>query len=316
MKFYLAPMEGLTGYVFRNAYQTYFHDIDRYFTPFIVNKKMSHRELSDILPEHNQGMDVIPQVLTNQAEDVLSLAEELQTYGYQEINLNLGCPSGTVAAKNRGAGFLALTDDLNTFLDTIFSRCCCKVSIKTRIGKLDPAEWETILSIYEKYPVGELIIHPRIQQDFYKHPVRMEAYRYACEHSRHSLCYNGDLFCLADYQAFCQTFPQTEKIMLGRGILMNPGLTASLRDPGQAPILTRELLRHFHDDILLGYEEIMSGDRNVLFKMKELWFYLGHSFASPEKYLKKIRKAQRLSDYQDAVNALFASQELVVPTSL
>ena len=138
----------------------------------------------------------------------------------------------------------------------------------------------------------------------------------ACEHSHHSLCYNGDLFCLADYQAFCQAFPQTEKIMLGRGILMNPGLTASLRDPGQAPILTRELLRHFHDDILLGYEEIMSGDRNVLFKMKELWFYLGHSFASPEKYLKKIRKAQRLSDYQDAVNALFASQELVVPTSL
>lgn len=104
---------------------------------------------------------------------MLSLAEELQTYGYQEINLNLGCPSGTVAAKNRGAGFLALTDDLDAFLDTIFSRCCCKVSIKTRIGKLDPAEWETILSIYEKYPVEELIIHPRIQQDFYKHPVRM-----------------------------------------------------------------------------------------------------------------------------------------------
>ena len=95
-----------------------------------------------------------------------------------------------MAAKNRGAGYLAPADDQDAFLDTIFSRCCCKVSIKTRIGKLDPAEWETILSIYEKYPVEELVLHPRIQQDFYKHPVRMEAYRYACEHSHHSLCCN------------------------------------------------------------------------------------------------------------------------------
>ena len=177
MKYYMAPMEGLTGYIYRNAYQKYFHDIDRYFTPFITNKKLDFKVKKDIDPEHNQGMEVVPQILTNQPDDFISIVKQLKQYGYDEVNLNLGCPSGTVVAKNRGAGFLAVPDQLDSFLDKIFNACDCKISIKTRVGKDSPDEWENLLAIYEKYPLSELIVHPRIQKDFYKYPPRMETYR-------------------------------------------------------------------------------------------------------------------------------------------
>ena len=336
MQFYLAPMEGLTGYVYRNAYHKYFPAADRYFTPFITNKKMSSRERNDILPEHNEGMTIIPQILTNQAEDFLSLTKELKEYGYDTVNLNLGCPSGTVVAKRRGSGLLAWPNTLDAFLDEIFSSCDCRISIKTRLGTTDTDEWEDLLAIYDKYPLEELIIHPRIQKDFYKYTPRMECYRTAYETSRHSLCYNGDIFSPADYQKLRSDFPGTEKVMLGRGVLQNPWLIGMLRGASPenienyanakdsvvahnfssasvsaASFADKELLHAFCADLCDGYARVISGDKNVLFKLKALWIYLGTSFTNPQKYLKKIKKANRLAEYEDAVDALFREQELI-----
>ena len=334
MQFYLAPMEGLTGYVYRNAYHKYFPAAGRYFTPFITNKKMSSRERNDILPAHNEGRTVIPQILTNQAEDFLSLTKELKEYGYDTVNLNLGCPSGTVVAKRRGSGLLAWPNTLDAFLDEIFSSCDCKISIKTRLGTTDTDEWEELLAIYDKYPLEELIIHPRIQKDFYKYTPRMECYRTAYETSRHSLCYNGDIFSPADFQKLCCDFPDTEKVMLGRGVLQNPWLIGMLRgtdstdskrsaadnpSAGSAfnfsPALfpaDKELLHAFCEDLCAGYARVISGDKNVLFKLKALWIYLGTSFTNPQKYLKKIKKANRLAEYEEAVDSLFREQELIL----
>lgn len=168
MQFYMAPMEGITGYVFRNAYQKNFGGIDRYFTPFITNKKMNYKELNDIAPEHNRGMQVIPQILTNRADDFCEIARELEQYGYGIVNLNLGCPSGTVAAKKRGAGFLTEPDALDRFLEEIFTDCPLQISIKTRIGIEEDAEWKQLLTIYNRYPLEELIVHPRVLKDFYR----------------------------------------------------------------------------------------------------------------------------------------------------
>ena len=316
MQFYLAPMEGLTGYVYRNAYHKYFPAADRYFTPFITNKKMSSRERNDILPEHNEGMTVIPQILTNQAKDFLSLTKELREYGYDTFNLNLGCPSGTVVAKRRGSGLLAWPNTLDAFLDEIFSSCDCRISIKTRLGTTDTDEWEDLLTVYDKYPLEELIIHPRIQKDFYKFTPRMECYRTAYETSRCSLCYNGDIFSPDDFQNLCREFPDTEKVMLGRGVLQNPWLIGMLRsaDPagGEASAPDKELLHAFCEDLCAGYARVISGDKNVLFKLKALWIYLGMSFTNPQKYLKKIKKANRLAEYEEAVDALFREQELIL----
>jgi tRNA-dihydrouridine synthase len=319
MKFYLAPMEGLTGFVFRNAYQKHFGDIDTYFTPFINNKKMNYKEIKDILPEHNKGMHVVPQILTNRAEDFLAIAKELGNYGYESVNLNLGCPSGTVVTKHRGAGFLTVPEELDHFLEEIFADCPLRISVKTRIGINDAGEWERILSIYEKYPMEELIIHPRVQKDFYNNTPDMDAFLYAVENSRHTLCYNGDICSVDDYKAWIQkmegkdrehgsgsTAQHTEHMMLGRGILKNPGLVGELM--GHAPI-TKDQFHAFHDDVLKGYLDVMSGERNTLFRMKELWFYFAKYFTEPEKYVKQIKKTQRVAEYRVIVDNLFREQE-------
>lgn len=322
MKYYMAPMEGLTGYVYRNAYHKFFRPMDRYFTPFIANKKMSNGEIRDLLPEHNEGMHVVPQILTNRSEDFLAVAKEIAQYGYDTVNLNAGCPSGTVVAKGRGAGLLAEPEVLDHFLYEIFEGYAGKISIKTRIGMEDENEWQDILAVYEKYPLEELIIHPRVRKDFYKGKPRLDAFSYAMEESGHRLCYNGDICSAEDLQDRKERFPDLDRVMLGRGLLCNPFLIEMSKTADDVGRKTADDAAHdhmqekkdrlyaFHQEILEGYIQIMSGDRNVLFRMKELWFYLGDCFTNADKYLKKIKKSERLVAYQAAVDALFHEQEL------
>lgn len=261
--------------------------------------------MKEILPENNKGLTMVPQILTNKADGFLQLAKALEEYGYQEINLNLGCPSKTVVSKGKGSGFLAFPEELDRFLDEIFSGTDLKISIKTRIGKENPEEFGRILEIYNKYPLEELIIHPRVQADYYKNVPRMDVYREACGKSRNPLCYNGDLFTEEQIQDFREAFPQTEQVMIGRGILVNPGLVS-----GES---TKEKFREFHEKIVQGYLEWDMGDTNVLFRMKELWFYQIHSFSDPDRYAKKLRKTQKLSEYLSVVEELLQERDFTPP---
>ncbi|MDY3361757.1 MAG: tRNA-dihydrouridine synthase family protein, partial [Clostridium celatum] len=217
MKYYLAPMEGITGHIYRNAYEKYFHNIDKYFTPFIVpNQSLSlkTKELRDLQPENNEGLNIVPQILTNDSEGFIITAKKLKELGYDEINLNLGCPAGTVVSKGRGSGFLAKREELDIFLDEIFKIKDMKISIKTRIGKDSPEEFYKLIDIYNKYPLEELIIHPRTRQDFYGNTPNLEVFKDALSLSKHSICYNGDIFTKEDYNRFIKIFPQVDKIML------------------------------------------------------------------------------------------------------
>lgn len=311
MKYYFAPMEGVAGYIYRNAHHKLFGTMDKYFTPFIVpnqNKTLSSRELNDILPEHNQGMNVIPQILTNHAEGFLWTANKLKALGYQEINLNLGCPSGTVVSKKRGAGFLAYREELARFLGTVFAGTDRDISIKTRIGKESPDEFYELIQIFNKYPLKELIIHPRIQTDFYKNKPNLQVFGDAVKLSSSPVCYNGDLFTAGAYQEFSAAFPQIKAVMLGRGLIANPGLADRIRTQ---TAFHKQKLREFHDLVYIQYQETIPGGRNALFKMKELWCYMICLFPDSEKYAKKIKKAERLGDYEAAVADLFRERELV-----
>lgn len=311
MKFYFAPMEGVTGYVYRNAHAAFFNNVDKYFTPFIAANqygKLSSRELNDILPEHNIGYSVVPQVLTNNVEDFVRTMHQLKAYGYDEVNLNLGCPSGTVVTKGKGSGFLAYPEELDMFLEQVFAQAVTKISIKTRIGRDNPEEFEKLMEIYNKYPLEELIIHPRVQKDYYRNTPNLQVFSRALAESKNPICYNGDIFTADHYTAFKVKYPQVELMMLGRGLIANPGLITEIQT-GQT--MDKAVLKAFHDKLYEGYQEIMSGERNVLFKMKESWFYMMHIFSDSEKYTKKIRKAQKLRDYEIAVNSLFEEQEIV-----
>lgn len=304
MKLYMAPLEGITGYVYRNAYHTFFAPADKYFTPFVTphtKRSFNGRERNDLIREHNEGMYVVPQVMTKSAEDFGRIAQELKELGYREININAGCPSGTVVSKGRGAGLLEDIRALDAFLDGVFQNRDGKISVKTRIGMESPEEFREILKVYNQYPMEELIIHPRVREDYYRNEPNREMFHYALEHSKNPVVYNGDIFTPESMQGLCQQFPQVESVMLGRGIIANPGLIGQLR--GQAP-MDIATFRQFHNRLVADYRQIMSGERDVLFKMKELWFYLSWTFSNPEPYLKRIKKAKHLSEYTSAVEEL------------
>lgn len=307
-----APLEGITGWVYRSAHFSMFPGVDSYYTPFwapTVDSPLAGRGLSDMLPEHNQGVPVIPQLLTNQAEAFLPAARMLQDFGYREVNLNLGCPSGTVVSKKKGSGFLSLPEQMADFFDRIFSAdLTIKISVKTRVGVSSPEEWPALLDLYNRYPIHELTIHPRIRSDFYREPVRMDTFSYAVEHTNLPLCYNGDLNDPQDCRDFARAFPTVGHVMLGRGLVANPALVRELKG---GPALNKQELQVFHDRLVEGYRETLSGDRPVLGKMKELWFYLSTLFLEPEKPLKAMRKAKTLSDYTFAVDALFRDHDLI-----
>lgn len=309
MNLYFAPLEGIGGYIYRNAQADYFEKADKYYSPFLApnqNRSISPKEYKDIAPEHNEDITLVPQIMANNAEIFLKAAQELEQLGYKEINLNLGCPSRTVVTKYRGAGFLAKPDALEQFLEEVYSKLNIRLSLKTRLGMEDEEEFEHLLDIYNKFPVSELIIHPRVQTDYYKNTPRMESFLNALEKSKNQVVYNGDIFNKEKYQQVMKQM-DVSGVMLGRGVLANPALFGEIRGTEK---LSKERLWEFHERLLADYTQEMSGERNVLFKMKELWFYLAWSFTNTEKYEKKIRKAQHLSDYRLVVKQLFFEQEL------
>jgi len=311
MQFYFAPMEGLTGYIYRNAHHALFDNVDKYFSPFIVanqSERFRTRELNDVLPENNQGLTLVPQLLTNNAKDFIHTAKKLGLMGYEEINLNLGCPSGTVVAKHRGAGFLAKREELDAFLDEVFAQTTARISLKIRIGKDQPGEFYDLIEIFNQYPITELIIHPRVQKDLYRGKPNLMVFRDALVLSKSPVVYNGDIYTAQDYQVFMAAFPSVETIMLGRGLLTNPGLTGQIRDTLR---VNKELLRDFHDQVYAGYKGVLSGDKNALFKMKALWQYLILLFSDAAKYAKLIKKSERLYDYDEAVSRLFKERDIL-----
>ena len=311
MKFYLAPMEGITGHIYRNSYEKYFHNIDKYFTPFIVpNQSVSlkTKELKDLLPQNNKGLNIVPQILTNDAEGFILTANKLKQLGYEEINLNLGCPAGTVVSKKRGSGFLAYPEELDKFLDEIYKIDNMKISIKTRLGKERADEFYKLIEIYNKYPLEELIIHPRTREDFYGNIPNLEVFKDALKLSKHSICYNGDIFTLNSYNKIINEFPEVNKVMLGRGILANPGLIGEIKNNEFA---NKEIIKMFHDEIFEKYTILLNEDKNAMYRMKELWGYMSHIFTNNKKYYKKIKKAQKAIDYKNAVNSLFIEQDII-----
>lgn len=318
MQFYLAPMEAVTGFVYRNVYHSMFGDMDKYFAPFITptqKKILRTRERKDVAPENNVGMYMVPQILTNNAEQFIETCEFLAMKGYKEINLNLGCPAPTVVTRGRGSGFLGETVKLERFFEEVFrwnisldEKDSFEISVKTRLGLEDVEEFEEILEIYNQYPLKEVIIHPRVRRDFYSGKPDMDAFAKALEKCKHSICYNGDIFSKEDYANLTRQFPEIEKVMLGRGIIANPGLVREIKTEQK---ITKEELRHYHDALYAGYLKDLGAETDVLFKMKEVWFYLGTNFLDADKIIKKIHKAKKPEEYRAVIKEIWPLLELL-----
>ena len=315
MKIYFAPLEGITGYVFRNAYEKYYGGIDKYFTPFIsphTKKLMDSREKRDILPENNKGLNIVPQVLTNKAEDLIDLAKQLhEDYGYEEINLNLGCPSKTVTTKGKGSGFLEYADQMEEFFDRYFKASGVKLSIKTRIGYYEVEEAQRLLNMYERFPFEEVIIHPRLGNQMYHGTPYYDVFEEYLGRSKHSLCYNGDINSFDELQRLDTKWEKCDKFMLGRGLIARPNMLKmssclEITEESQRMLSEDEWItfKSFHEELVEGYYAYMCEDRNTLFKMKELWTWWAVMFPGKEKILKKIKKVSSLQEYKMLVSRL------------
>lgn len=315
MNIYFAPMEGITGVIYRRVANKHFPYVDKYYAPFVQpnqKKLFTPKEQRDILPEHNDGIPLVPQVLTCVADGFIRAGKALESYGYQEINLNLGCPSGTVVSKGKGAGMLADIEKLDYFFDEVFQQDWkAAISVKTRLGLTEKDDFQELLEAFHKYPIRELIIHPRYRSDFYKGEPRMEAFEAALEmytDSKIKLCFNGNIFTKQDYEILERNYGNSpmQSVMIGRGLLANPALAREIRGGGP---LTKEELYAFHNELFEVYSGLNFGEKNTLFKMKELWNYWGTIFADTSKALKKVRKADRYAEYLPAVDALFRNAE-------
>jgi len=317
MKLYFAPLEGITTYIFRNAFDRIYGHVDKYFAPFVSpseNSPLSSREQKDIAPENNTGINLVPQLLTCRSNCFVKAAKEIHAMGYNEVNLNLGCPSGTVCAKGAGAGFLKDSSELKSFLDDIYSFAGSEnmnISIKTRIGFDDPDEFPGLLEIFNAFPVSELIVHPRIRSDFYKGEPRKEYFLYALEHSKNPLVYNGNIFTCSDYNELLSTtgsIPDT--IMSGRGLISDPSLAEKLN--GAATDTDPAKFRQLHDTVYQGYREILSPDINVLYKMRELWTYWQTLFDGKEREIKRLMKAKKHEDYEENAYRILEDQDGII----
>ena len=313
MEFLFAPMEGVTGYIYRRVHARFFPGIRAYYAPFFSPSGDHHfplRGLRDLLPEENPGVNLVPQLLTNRAEDFIWAAASLMDRGYGEIDLNLGCPSGTVTAKRKGAGFLLLPSELEAFLDAVFASPELRglaVSLKTRIGFAEEREWETLLRIYRQYPLARLIVHPRLRSDYYTGPVHPGSFALALEGSPFPVVWNGDVFSPADLAALTKRFPSVGSVMLGRGLAAEPGLAGRLA-AGNA--CSRETLHDFHEALSEEYRAVLYGETALCHRMKELWSYLISHFDGGEKHFKRLTKARSWAEFHLASEAIFAEVPL------
>lgn len=300
MRYYFAPMEGLTDSIYRRAHHKYFSGVDRYYMPFLsptIHRSLTHREDRELPMADSEAFAAVPQVLTKVADDFLWAAQVCRDRGYDEVNLNVGCPSGTVVSKGKGSGMLRNPDALNRFLEDIFRSSVLPISVKTRLGLENSEEFPAILEIYNQYPIRELTIHPRVRKQFYNGSVDMELFRYAARNSTNPLCYNGDLTSMAQIDAIAAEFPLVKAVMIGRGLVADPGLLCGGTDVAA--------LEQFMNALLEEYTAAFGGSRNAMFRLKENWGLLHTRFEGVDKLWKKLRKTTDLAEYKAITAEIF-----------
>ena len=301
MEYYFAPLEGLTDSVYRRLHHQHFPGIHRYYMPFLsptIHRTLTHKEDRELPLADSVPFAATPQILTKDPEAFHWAAQVCAQRGYDEVNLNIGCPSGTVVSKGKGAGMLSDPDALDRFLDQIFTAAPLPISVKTRLGVNDTNALPRLVEIFDRYPIHLLIVHPRIRKDFYQTPIRREDFHYVAGNYHGDLCYNGDLCTLADIQAIQTAYPQLHSVMLGRGLIADPGMLS----PGGTDVAT---LARFHDALLEEYIHLFGSARNAMFRMKENWHYLAPRFENSEKLFKRLRKTTDIQEFRSITQEFF-----------
>lgn len=308
---YFAPMEGLTGPVFREVHHAMFPGTDRYYTPFLAptqNHQFAARDLREILPPERSGVPTVPQLLTKSSADFLWAEGELRSLGFEEVNLNLGCPSSTVVAKGKGSGLLGDLPRLEELLEGIFAGCALPVSLKTRIGLKDAESWEPLLALYDRFPAAELIIHPRTRTELYTGNIHEDAFALAYARCTLPLCFNGEIRSVSRIRQLENRYPKLHAVMLGRGLVANPALVREYR--GGEPLRKSEL-QAYHDALYTAYADRF-GAHNAMHRMKEVWICLRTLFPAAGRCSDKIARSKDADELLYWAGRIFAEFDPVL----
>ena len=329
-----SPLQGFTDFRFRNAQNKFFGGIDTFYSPYIrLNGKLEiknsyHR---DLLPENNEGLEVIPQVLTNDADEFIFVAKYVQSLGYKELNWNLGCPYPMVARPKNppniagqkqsalsqianksgmGSGLISNTEKINHILERAHTETDIIVSMKMRLGYESPQEILDVLPILDQYPIKNIAIHARLGKQLYKGGVDLEGFQNCIDTTKHKLYYNGDITSVTQFQKMQQRFPSIDHWMIGRGLIADPFLPNMIKNNTfEYPKNKMEVFNQFHDTLYEGYSESLSGATHILLKMHHLWEYFSVLFSNPHKVHKNIKKAKSIKNYEATVKEIIAKEQ-------
>ena len=306
MKIALAPLQGFTDLVFRRAFAKYIGGIDQFYTPFLVLQsgdelRTSHRREVEPNVEEN----LVPQFIGNSLKEFIFFRDYLIDLGYKKMNWNLGCPFPMLVKKKKGSGLLPYPDLIEEVLaEGLDDRI--ELSVKMRVGYDSSDELGAVLSVLNTFKIAEIIVHPRLGKQLYKGEVDLKAFQQAMTLSKHPITYNGDINSLEDFQRCLKQFPDLESIMIGRGLLRDVFLAKKIKGEDIPSSQERQdLLEKIHGEIYDSYDSYLSGDTQILSKLKPIWEYFASNFNNERKVYKAIKKAGSIKKYNAAVAFAF-----------
>ena len=309
MMIYLAPIQGTTDRIYRNVFPVYFKGVDMAVAPFISpakKMKTDNHVLREVHPDENRGIPTIPQIMTSNPDDFIKLANALYDMGCGTVNWNIGCPFPMVVKKGRGAGMLCHPDKVLSFLEKTVPAIKPTLSIKLRVGLAYADEVFELLPIFNRFPLEELIIHPRTGVQMYEGDVDLDIFEQCLNLAKHRVVYNGDIDSPEKLAMLSKRFGSVERWMIGRGLLRNPFLAEQIKFHTEKPYPEKvRIIRAFHDHLFDEYSKVLYGPSHITNKMKEIWTYLGDFFEGGAKIKKRIHKLHHRDNYVDVVNNVF-----------
>src|SRR5512139_904023 len=308
---WLAPPKRFTDAVFRRTFAEHFGGFDRAMAPFVTAvaaERLTDAHVRDLLPGADGAVPLTPQILGNAAEAFIAVAARLHGLGYTEVNWNLGCPFRPVSKKRRGAGLLPFPEAVDEFLDRVVRALPMRLSIKMRLGRTTPDEIFRLLPVLERYPLSQIVVHPRTARQMYGGRPDLDAFERFLGLSRHRIAYNGDIVDVAGFRELQRRFPAVDEWMIGRGALTDPFLPAAIKsgaDPGADRV---RRFKAFYDDLFDRTRERLSGPGHLLDRMKGYWTYFAAPFTEGAALAHQIHRTFHLARYVDTVERFFQEE--------
>lgn len=305
-KILFAPLQGYTEDAYRRFHNEIFGGIDTYYTPFVrlEHGKVRSKDMRDIRPEYNEGVNIVPQVIASGAEELHTLLDVIIPLGYKKIDINMGCPFPLQTRHGRGAGLLASPDRIREITDCMKEHDEMDFSVKMRLGLDDANQWKAVIPILNDVPLTHITVHPRIATQQYKGEIDMDSFRLFADECRHPLVYNGEIHTVEDIHRIENEFgDRLAGIMIGRGLLARPSLAREYKDgmTESEASLVRDILR-LHDMMQAHYAKMIPDEYQQLGKLRTFWDHLEPTIG--RKQWKKIVKAGNMKNYLAAVRAL------------